>query len=589
MRAMLNRAWLIVVVLLLWPVHLAAAELPRVLSTQDAAAYQRIFDLQRQASWGEADRQIKGLSDRLLMGHVLYQRLMHPTGWRAKYAELHDWMNAYADHPQAEKVYRLAQKRRPRSGWKPLKKPRVAKLTIPEGLNLSIQNGGKRKRPKSTRSRHDMKVLKTVRRNVLRDRMTVTEKMLATEGRRMTGGGRAEARAQLARGHLSNHRFDRAIHQGELAVKGEGGGKRLGAFHTGLAYWAQDQRVKALNMFRTAANTPPDRIGNIGGAVDYWHARAALSAGLYDEALAALQKATAWPRGLYGQLAHAQLVRLRPYQWSAAQSDDRVVSALLANEPVRRALALAEARQISRADMELTRLMRRASRAGGALLMMTAGSMAAPSSAYRLARIRMNSYGEVHDPALYPLPNWRIDDGSRINRSLLLAVARRESGYNPTARSRVGARGLMQLMPGTASYIARKNGFSGRELRQLNDPEVSLKFGHAYLEYLSKLVKPNGCLIHMLAAYNAGPGNLQKWERRFGDRDDPLLFMELMGSRETRQFVKDVLAAYWVYRNRLGRSVPTQELLAQGRWPILPDTRSSAAPAALATGVTHAD
>lgn len=589
MRAMLIRVRLFAFVLLLSPVSVTAAELPRVLSDQDAGTYQRIFDLQVQSRWREANREIGKLSDPLLMGHVLYQRYMHPTGWRSKYAELHNWMRDYADHPLAEKIYALGKRRRPASGWKALPKPRVARLSVPDDLAIATKNGSKRPALKPSRTRRDLNILKQVRRNVLRDRMTVTEKMLASEGRRMTKAALSEARASLARGHLSKHRFDRAIKQGELAVRGEGGGKRLGAYHAGLAYWAQDQRVEALDLFRTAANTPPDRVGNIGGAVDYWHARAALSAGLYDEAFAALEKATAWPRDIYGQLAHAQLVRLRPYEWKPVRSDGRIVDAMLANKPVRRALALAEAGQISRADMELTRLMRRADRKAGALLMVAAGTLAAPASAYRLARIRKSSYGELHDPSLYPLPGWRIDSNSHINRSLLLAVARRESGYNPLARSRRGARGLMQLMPGTASYIARKNGFSGRELRQLNDPEISLKYGHAYLDYLSRLVKPNGCLIHMLASYNAGPGNVRKWERRFGDRHDPLLFMELMGSRETRQFVKDVLAAYWVYRNRLGKPVPSQELLAQGRWPVLQGLQVSAAPGPATGGTAYAD
>jgi soluble lytic murein transglycosylase len=589
MRAMLSRAGLILIVLLLLPVHLTAKEFPRILSDRDAATYQRIFDLQISARWRDADREIKGLTDRILMGHVLYQRYMHPTGWRSKYAQLHGWLASYADHPLAEKIYRLAQRRRPASGWKSATKPRVSRLTYPKDLPLVLTGTGKRGKLKPSRTRRDLSILKQVRRNVLRDRMTVTEKMLATEGRRMTPAALSEARAQLARGHLSAYRFDRVIKQSELAIRGEGGGKRLGAYHAGLAFWAQDLRIDALKRFRIAAQTPPDRIGNIGGAVDYWHARAALSAGLYDEALAALEKATAWPRDLYGQLAHAQLIRFRPYEWSPAQSDGRIMEALLANQPVRRALALAEAGQISRADMELTRLMRRADRGGGALLMVAAGAMAAPSSAYRLARIRRRSYGEIHDPALYPLPSWRIVEEAPVNRALLLAVARRESGYNPQARSSAGARGLMQLMPGTASYIAGKNGFASRELRQLDDPEISLKYGHAYLTYLSKLVKPRGCIIHMLAAYNAGPGNLQKWERKFGDRHDPLLFIELMGSRETRQFVKDVLAAYWVYRDRLGEPVPSQELLAQGRWPVLPAIQTSAAGGTATGGNSYAN
>ncbi len=126
----------------------------------------------------------------------------------------------------------------------------------------------------------------------------------------------------------------------------------------------------------------------------------------------------------------------------------------------------------------------------------------------------------------------------------------------------------MQLMPGTAGFIARMKGFPSPSRAGLNDPETSLRFGQAYLAYLGDLLQPKNCLIHMLAAYNAGPGNVQKWKRRFGDRDDPLLFLELMGSRETRHFIKDVLPAYWIYRGRMQMPAPSLDSLARGRWPV---------------------
>ena len=93
--------------------------LPRVLSAEDVQRYQKIFALQRRGKWKAADREIAKLTNRRLMGHVLYQRLMHPKAYRAKYKELKDWMAKYADHPDARRVYRLALKRRPKNYKRP--------------------------------------------------------------------------------------------------------------------------------------------------------------------------------------------------------------------------------------------------------------------------------------------------------------------------------------------------------------------------------------------------------------------------------------------------------------------------------------
>ena len=96
--------------------------LPRTVSDGDATLYRRIFALQRRGDWKSADQLIAGLEDRLLMGHALAQRYLHPTAYRTSYQELVDWLDAYADHPDAARLYKFAGKRRP-AGVAAPKKP----------------------------------------------------------------------------------------------------------------------------------------------------------------------------------------------------------------------------------------------------------------------------------------------------------------------------------------------------------------------------------------------------------------------------------------------------------------------------------
>ena len=87
--------------------------LPEVINSQDAESYQRIFELQEGGHWDKANKIIMGLHDQILMGHVLAQRYLHPNKYRSKYKELKDWMARFADHPDANRLYKLALKRKP--------------------------------------------------------------------------------------------------------------------------------------------------------------------------------------------------------------------------------------------------------------------------------------------------------------------------------------------------------------------------------------------------------------------------------------------------------------------------------------------
>ena len=160
------------------------------------------------------------------------------------------------------------------------------------------------------------------------------------------------------------------------------------------------------------------------------------------------------------------------------------------------------------------------------------------------------------------------EKGWRLNQSLLLAVARQESSFSPHASSPAGAKGLLQLLPNTAYHITKDKSLR-RDCRPLYKAEYNLELGQQYIEYL--LDKPfiNGNLFYMLVAYNAGPGNLYKWLKTIKDNNDPLLFIELVPSRETRLYIERVMANYWIYQIRLQEKNQTLKDVIRGKWPML--------------------
>ena len=94
--------------------------LPKILSEIDAVFYRRIFTLQETGEWKAADRLIKRVEDGLLVGHVQFQRYMHPRKYRSRYRELKGWLAQYADHPGATRIYKLALRRRPKNHRMPM-------------------------------------------------------------------------------------------------------------------------------------------------------------------------------------------------------------------------------------------------------------------------------------------------------------------------------------------------------------------------------------------------------------------------------------------------------------------------------------
>ena len=94
-----------------------------------------------------------------------------------------------------------------------------------------------------------------------------------------------------------------------------------------------------------------------------------------------------------------------------------------------------------------------------------------------------------------------------------------------------------------------------------------MRLGQAYLLHLIEYDGVDGDLFRMMTAYNGGPGNLAKWDRNTRYDGDPLVFIESLPSRETRNYIERVLTYFWIYRDRLGQPTPSLDAIAAGEWP----------------------
>ncbi|HMK68237.1 MAG TPA: lytic transglycosylase domain-containing protein [Stellaceae bacterium] len=193
-----------------------------------------------------------------------------------------------------------------------------------------------------------------------------------------------------------------------------------------------------------------------------------------------------------------------------------------ATTPAEHALIAALALEIGRPDLAVT-VARRASYAGVTLL----------SEGYPLAE---------------------VPGGGSVEQPLVLAMTRQESGFDQFAVSRAGARGMMQLMPGTAKTMARQLELPFSQERLLSDVPYNITLGRAYLEGM--LDKYGGSYLLAVAAYNAGPARVNQWLRDIGDprssSTDVVDWVESIPFSETRNYVQRVLENLQVYRLRLG-------------------------------------
>jgi len=285
----------------------------------------------------------------------------------------------------------------------------------------------------------------------------------------------------------------------------------------------------------------------------YWAGRAADAGGRARLARTWYGKAERYPTTYYGQLATLRLGRgdrLDLPPTPRPQADER--RRFEQRELVRVARLLAEIgadRPLRAMVLRLNALAKTPSE--HALVSELAMSLGRPDLAVAAAK-RSALKGTVL--ASYGYPEIPVLAAAQTRLAPLLhAVSRQESEFDPRAVSPRGARGLMQILPGTARRIARSLKIRYSRGRLTADPAYNVRLGSYYLGRLVE--RYDGSYVLALAAYNAGEGRVRRWLRQWGDprtgEIDAVDWIELLPFSETRNYLQRVLEGVQVYRQRL--------------------------------------
>jgi soluble lytic murein transglycosylase len=541
--------------------------LPTPLSSDDGTRYQKIFDLQELGKWKLADKLIKQLKDPLLLGHVLSQRYLHLTKYRSRYKELKSWMDKYADHPRARQLYKLALRRKP-ARWV------VPRAPYPWAVPRTYVKSVKKieKPPPKRLSKKDRQRAAQLKRQVrwhLRKGWTkaVKNTLGTAEAQRVFSTVDMDwARARLAGGYFAAGRDKWAIKWAGPSAKRSGRYLPQAHWTVGLASWRLHRYSDAAKHFEAAAmydNSP----WSISAAA-FWAARAHLVNRNPERITPLLEVSAQYGRTFYGMLARHILGLTNDFRWKMPILKPQVISTLLKSRTGLRSFALIQLGEIRRAEQELRNLSARADRELAYGLLAIASSIGMPALAVKLDA-SLFPKGGGYDGASYPAPDWVPPGGFRVDKALIFALIRQESRFNPRAKSSAGARGLMQLMPRTAGFVAKDQRFRrGKKRRELFKPSTNLDLGQRYIEILLADANIGSDLFYLATAWNGGPGNLRKWRRTIKHMDDPLFFIESIPSRETRNFIERVLTNLWIYRNRMNQPTPSKDAIAAGEWPV---------------------
>lgn len=321
--------------------------------------------------------------------------------------------------------------------------------------------------------------------------------------------------------------------------------------------------VRHFQNFSEAVQSPISK-----GRGGYWLGRAYAALGDADKAHEAYSAGANYQTSFYGLLAAERIgrpfdgelanPRRAPHWKQAAFADSSVLEA---------GLLLLRAGEGNLSERFLTHLVESLDQTQAAQLGDLVIELNEPHLAVMIAK-RAATTGTVLPAAYYPV-HPVADMGLPMAKEMTLAIARRESEFDPVVISGAGARGLMQVMPATAKLVAQDLGILGghKTGRLTSDWQYNAKLGANYLSSLAEDF--NGNVVMMAAGYNAGPRRPISWMERYGDprrgEVDVIDWIETIPFKETRNYVMRVAESLPVYRARLGQSplpVPfSQELV----------------------------
>lgn len=542
-------------------------DIPVVLTAADAERYRLVFALQDKGDFKSADKVIATIQDQRLQGHVYAQRYLYAK-YRSSYLELAGWMDKYAELPDSRQIYDLALKRRgnnaaalvqpvgriwltdsrdelPSLEMAPAglpRKPALEKLATSSVAKMQerLGRGWIEGAQETLKSAENLGIFKPVEIDFWQSRIAFAAFL--------EGDDRRSREIALA-----------AISRSQTAVP-------LAHWVTGLIAWRQKNYEEAQTHFSVVSERQSLSMWN-RAAASYWAARSANKRNRQSEVTQYLKQAANYPRTLYGQLARHQLGLDTGLTLIVDAQSSGNMSSLVSSSRAARALALLQIGQKDRAEKELRMLANEAPADLLSPLAMVIEKVGMPAVSLHMGQSTNLRGSGLGDVLAYPVPPYRPRKGFLVDKALLFALMRQESAFRPEARSKVGARGLMQLMPATAKSIAKRTGVANYDPESLDDPGFNLDLGQSYVEHLLETSPVGGDLFLLAAAYNAGPGAAKRWHSSIRHGGDPLLFIESLPRSETRDFVEQVLTNFWIYQAKLGQKSPSKEDIVQGRWP----------------------
>ena len=539
-----------------------AISAPAQLSPAQRDAYRTIFASLRAQDWAGAAGRLDGMPAGPLHDLARAMLFTMPGSPRVELAPLLDLLARAPELPQADDLARLARARGAES-LPPL--PEVQHL-------YGLTGQPRRARPRPIQGDPVADQLEPLLQPLIRDdHAAEAEALLNSRSAELSAEARTAFQQRIAWVYFLNHMDADARRIADLARTGPTEYAINAEWVSGLAAWRMADYAAAADHFATVAQRSSDQ--ELIAAGHYWAARADTAGGHPERVEARLRAAARLGETFYGLLAQSALgMRQAPADMTTFTDADWQALSGLRN--VRAAIALSE---IGEDDLAASLLRRQAlignPRDHEHLIHLAARLNLTATQMYLAHNGPRGSHFAPHDR--YPTPSWRPTRGWRVDPSLAFAHALQESQFRTDAVSPAGARGLMQVRPGTAGDMARARGepFTAASLSQ---PQINIEYGQSYLEYLRDYPGTGGLLPKVIASYNAGPAPVAEWNTRY-DQSDPLFYIESLPYWETRGYVPIILRNYWIYEDRDADRSSSRRALAQGLWPRFPGMPGPAA------------
>ena len=541
----------------------------KILSEKDIHNYRQAFFFQEQCKWKSANSHILKIQNKLLLGHIYAQKFLHPNCYKSKYLELYYWLKKYNDHPQAKRIYKLAIRRMPQ-GYKSPTKPSTPLGIEAETIKIKKQNSYKSSLKLSNIQKSERRKLTIgIKSRVNKGWPTGALQLLnQRDVKLLLDQVEIDQQKELiAKGYFLANKNELAIQYASEALQNSAKYVPYAAWTAGLSSWRLEKYEDAAKYFSLfSISLKDDAWHQTSGS--FWTARSYAKLGKYEDINFWLKRASNNPNSFYGMLALEILGVEKKIDWVEQKNLNKNNSTLLKLPAGKRLQALIQVGFAEELEKEIVHLNSILNKEIAQESISIAENF---DLAYTQLKIvnRLEQFGmDVPTHLYYPTTVWKPRDGFKLEKELLHAFMHQESMFNTKAKSKDGALGLMQVLPSTAKFITKSKDVKRNNSNILKNPEINLEVGQEYLTYLLDLEVVSRNIIFLAAAYNGGPGNLQKWKKETNYLNDPLFFMESIPSRETRWFIEKILTKYWIYQNKNKKEMRSLKMLANGNDPL---------------------